>query len=548
MQRAELERLARNVLAELDLPDAYVDWTMVVLGSAVWRPRVASVPFDRRLLLLPHCMHHSQTCPAEYDKFGLKCEGCGACPLHELKTRAESLGCHVLIAEGSPIVLQLILSGQADAVLGVGCLDSLEKSFDKLTAVGIPGMAVPLFSCNCKDTTTDLEAVRDMIDTPYREDVVAASPWLSLLRASHDLFQPEELLRLVPPVRGEAVREYLPSWDGGAGESEAGESDASVDLDNVDPIAATELLAYDFLLQGGKHFRPFITLASYDAMADIQGDMDRCPTALVPDSVKRVAIAIEVFHKASLVHDDIEDDDAYRYGRPTLHTAHGTATAINVGDYLIGLGYRLAASQHAHLPSDAIADIVARLGLAHTKLSEGQGAELAWRDAKDKRLSPLEALKIYALKTSPAFEVALYAGLRLAGPARACDEAIVRFSRQLGVAFQIQNDLKDWTPDEKNKCVRGGDILGGRPTVLLALALETLDADEQQELLTLLNEQEASADSVDRVLALYEKANVRASASRLVVKHAARAREVADSVALPRLKELLHYFVDTIIC
>jgi len=56
--------------------------------------------------------------------------------------------------------------------------------------------------------------------------------------------------------------------------------------------------------------------------------------------VKRAAVAIETFHKASLVHDDIEDDDAYRYGHETLHRVHGVGTAINVGDYLIGLGYR----------------------------------------------------------------------------------------------------------------------------------------------------------------------------------------------------------------
>ena len=55
--------------------------------------------------------------------------------------------------------------------------------------------------------------------------------------------------------------------------------------------------------------------------------------AQIPDAVKRMALAIEIFHKASLVHDDIEDDDAVRYGRPTLHQKYGLATAINVGDY-----------------------------------------------------------------------------------------------------------------------------------------------------------------------------------------------------------------------
>jgi len=96
-----------------------------------------------------------------------------------------------------------------------------------------------------------------------------------------------------------------------------------------------------------------------------------------------------------------------------------------------------------------VAAILKRLSEAHAKLSEGQGAELLWRDDAQKEiaLQPLEALKIYALKTAPAFEAALYAGLRLAGPTEKYDEMIPNFSRHLGVAFQIVNDLKDWTTD-----------------------------------------------------------------------------------------------------
>src|SRR5260370_7249905 len=87
---------------------------------------------------------------------------------------------------------------------------------------------------------------------------------------------------------------------------------------------------------------------------------------------------------------------------------------------------------------------------AHLRLSEGQGAELLWRDAEDKRLTPLDALKIYALKTAPAFEAALYAGVRLAGPADERENMVGDFSRNLGVAFQILNDLNTWTADENN--------------------------------------------------------------------------------------------------
>src|SRR5205823_1932028 len=183
----------------------------------------------------------------------------------------------------------------------------------------------------------------------------------------------------------------------------------------------------------------------------------------------------------------IEDDDTFRYGRATLHRQYGVSTAINVGDYLIGLGYRLVSRERKALGGDCTADILDRLADAHMKLSEGQGAELLWRDAKDKTLTALDALKIYALKTAPAFEAALYAGLRLAGPTESYDKMVVDFSRHLGVAFQILNDLKDWDGDSDNKLVAGQDALAGRPTLLLALALEGLAGADKDQLLTLLH-------------------------------------------------------------
>ena len=109
-------------------------------------------------------------------------------------------------------------------------------------------------------------------------------------------------------------------------------------------------------------------------------------------------MSIETFHKASLVHDDIEDNDAFRYGDETVHRRYGMATAINVGDYLIGMGYRLVSRESRTLGPEAVSDILDCLADAHTKLSEGQGAELLWRDSLDKRLKPIDALKIYALE------------------------------------------------------------------------------------------------------------------------------------------------------
>ena len=130
---------------------------------------------------------------------------------------------------------------------------------------------------------------------------------------------------------------------------------------------------------------------------------------------------------------------------------------------------------------------------AHLKLAEGQGAELLWRDDAEKSLTALDALKIYALKTAPAFEAALYAGLRLAGPAEHYEKIVADFSRHIGVAFQILNDLKDWNGDSDNKMVAGQDVLAARPTLLLALALEGSSPAERAELLAFVNGSQTSS-------------------------------------------------------
>ncbi len=123
----------------------------------------------------------------------------------------------------------------------------------------------------------------------------------------------------------------------------------------------------------------------------------------------------------------------------------------------------MIAKQSRNMGSDIASDILDQLSSAHTRLAEGQGAELTWRERSQKRLTPLDALKIYALKTAPAFEVALYTGIRLAGPADEHAERIKTYSRNIGVAFQILNDLKDWQRDADNKMQAGSDVLQGRP-------------------------------------------------------------------------------------
>jgi geranylgeranyl pyrophosphate synthase len=369
-----------------------------------------------------------------------------------------------------------------------------------------------------------------------RQDAPSTVPptYAHLLRAARRLFHPDELERLVPRLRG------------GPRLSEVNGQGAAA----LDPIAATEAIAYDFLAKGGKYSRPFITLAAYDSLTGgycTRPDGAEHTASRLTTSVRRAAISIESFHKASLVHDDIQDGDAFRYGKPTLHMEHGVPTAINVGDYLIGLGYRVVSHDIGQFGADMAADLLNKLADAHTKLSEGQGAELVWRDSRDKRLTPEEALKIYALKTAPAFEAAFYCGLRLAGPAQSYAETVAQIAKNLGIAFQILNDLQDWHGDDFNKLTLGGDVLGGRPTVLWALALEGLPAKERHQLEQLVADGQATPAVFAQIRRLFHLAGAFDKALRLVDEHRREAERMADGLVPDALRDLAHYLIDTVL-
>ncbi len=540
MTKDELEKASRDLLKSLDMPEGYLGWIMVVLSGEFWRDAVAAVPPERRLFLLPHCLKHAQGCPAEYDQFGMNCKKCGACSIADFRATAEAMGYRVLVAEGSPVVMKIIIGGYVDAVIGVACLNVLEKAIDKILLAGIPCMAVPLLSDDCRNTKVDEEWVDAMVRTPHVPAKQETRSYVHLMRAAEELFQTQSVDQFAPRVRAK-----LPITDSAVTRDS---------IASVDPIVATEHIAYDFLARGGKHSRPFITLAAYDALTGDLGTTadggEHCQK--IPPTVRRAAMSIETFHKASLVHDDIEDDDAFRYGQAAVHRRFGTSTAINVGDYLIGLGYRLLSGRiddDRRFDPQMRIDVLDCLANAHTRLAEGQGAELLWRDSIEKSLTPLDALKIYALKTSPAFEAALYSGIRMAGDATALLEPIRVFSRNLGVAFQILNDLDDWNPNAANKVAAAGDVLGGRPTLLLALALQGLDAADRDELLRMIADDCELSDNqrIAAVRRLYDRANVFESARRLVDKHQGRAEAVADEINPEPLRRLFYFLIDTVL-
>jgi geranylgeranyl diphosphate synthase type II len=394
----ELRTGAVEVVRLAEIDPLYTDYVAVLLNNEVWREQLAAVPYERRLLLLPKCLRVEDKCPAPFDEFGLLCKQCGLCSIQDLQEEAEKLGYAVLVAEGSALVMALIQTGKIDALVGVSCLSVLERAFPYMEAAAIPGIAIPLLQDDCKDTGVDIEWVWDVLhmtgdDKTRRLD-------LDALRAEvQQWFEPAALERLLGP-------------------EEAGDTDR---------------IAREWLARAGKRWRPFLTVCVWKAL---QGDAD----AAIPESLKKLAVAVECFHKASLIHDDIEDDDAERYGESALHVEYGVAVALNCGDLLLGEGYRLIAESGA--PADVQLQMLRIASRGHRTLCLGQGAELWWeRDPKP--MSSLEVLQIFRQKTAPAFEVALQMGAALAGADDEMMQVLSNYSDALGIAYQIRDDLQD---------------------------------------------------------------------------------------------------------
>lgn len=522
--RDELEVHGRELLQQLELPEKFLGFTMVMIGNFFWKRQFLAIPFERRMLLLPHCLKHAEGCPAEYTQFGLDCERCGACSIADYKVRAEQLGYKVLVAEGSPVVLKIIVSGYIDGILGVACLNVLEKAIDKVLIAGVPSYAVPLHSGDCLNTTLDQSWVWEVLDRYEPLPQKPTTSYVPLLRAAANVFE-SGFDRLLPPIRS------------GTQQTQAS------------PVAVTEVISRDWLQNGGRRFRPFMTLAAWYAASGKKPLSSGDETPEIPDAVASVAVAIEAFHKASLVHDDIQDDDQYRYGKTTLHRSHGVEQAINVGDYLIGLGYRLIHSARKFDP-EASLDVLDSMSAAHLRLCDGQGAEMAFQQRPDLNLSPLDALQIYSLKTSPAFQAALYAGLRLAKHPLAETDLIAHYCRHAGVAFQVLNDLKDWQTDSENKVVSGQDAASMRPTVLLALALKHCSDDQRQQLQQMLTGSDPDDDAGKRAAQLqkiYEDLDVFERAEVLVERSRERAEELLEQIEDSRIRDLLRFFTETIL-
>ena len=165
-----------------------------------------------------------------------------------------------------------------------------------------------------------------------------------------------------------------------------------------------------------------------------------------------------------------------RYGAPTLHTEYGVPVAINVGDLLLGEGYRLLSE--LEVDGETRAKLMAIAAQGHTTLARGQGAELNWA-REPKPLSSLDVLSIFREKTAPAFEVALRQGAVLAQASDDVMDVLGPYSEALGIAYQIHDDLDDFTGTSDSD-----DLADLRPSLIMAIAHKRANDGEEKELLS----------------------------------------------------------------
>ncbi len=493
----ELKVHADHIIAANRYDPIYRDYIGVLVNNEMWRESLAAIPYERRLLLLPKCLRVESRCPAPFDEFGLLCKSCGLCSIQDLQTEAERLGYAVLVAEGSAIVMSLIQTGKIDAIIGVSCISVLERAFPYMEAAAVPGVAIPLLQDDCIDTTVDLDWIWDYINL-----------------SSDDKTRRMDL---------GGLREEVDFWFG----------PSSLDLAMGTADGQTEKISRDWLMRAGKRWRPFLTASAYQALQEEPGGD-------LPQSVRKVGVAVECFHKASLIHDDIEDNDAERYGERTLHEEHGVPVAMNVGDLLIGEGYRLLATCEGTPEQKALMLQVAAEG--QRRLCQGQGAELCWA-RQPAPLSTKEVLDIFRRKTAPAFEVALqlgtiYAGVELYESVR---EVLSEYSEALGIAYQIRDDLSDLGSEGETD-----DIAGLRPSLLLAMAYEKSKDEDKAVLEKLWRRDSAGALDSAAIEALYRRLGVVERAEGLLESYKEEAIRSLRALENASLKGLLRRVIGKI--
>jgi geranylgeranyl diphosphate synthase type II len=281
-----------------------------------------------------------------------------------------------------------------------------------------------------------------------------------------------------------------------------------------------------FLDLGGKRIRPVLCLMGNELFAPIEED------------AWELAGALELFHNFTLIHDDIMDKAPLRRGKPTVHARYGQSTAILSGDVMMVVSY-----EHiARLKSPHIRHILQLFNQTAMKVCEGQQLDMDFESRE--RVTMEEYLQMIELKTSVLLAASLQIGGILGGAGIGNQDILYEFGRNLGLAFQVQDDYLDcYGEAEKVGKQIGGDIVAGKKTFLLIKTLEVASAAQHREIREL--EQVPAAEKVAGMLGIFRACGVDVWARELKAHyHDAASRKLEDIAVLSKRKEPLAALVE----
>jgi geranylgeranyl diphosphate synthase type II len=268
-----------------------------------------------------------------------------------------------------------------------------------------------------------------------------------------------------------------------------------------------------FLSLGGKRIRPVMCLMGNELFDEIHAD------------AWQVATAIELFHNFTLIHDDIMDAAPLRRGLETVHYKYGSNTALLAGDVMLVVAYEYLNK----INSSYLKSIINLFSKTAKEVCEGQQLDMDFEKRSTVSLS--EYLKMIELKTSVLLASSLHMGAIIGGAGEGNCNHLYEFGKNLGIAFQIQDDYLDAFGDpEKFGKTAGGDIKQNKKTFLLIHALETATENQKEELNDLLHGN--TDDKVQRVLKIFRDCNVDEWAKRLKQQYFDKALYHLDEIAV----------------
>jgi len=274
---------------------------------------------------------------------------------------------------------------------------------------------------------------------------------------------------------------------------------------------------------GGKRLRPMLTLMTTEIFNEsFEKSLD-------------AALAIEVFHNFSLIHDDIMDDAPLRRGQQTVHEKWDLNTGILSGDAMLILAYQLFENYEGHT-FKALAKLFSKTAI---EVCEGQQYDIDFETRNDVAIP--EYLKMIEYKTAVLVGAAMKMGAIIANASIEDQNRIYDFGKNLGIAFQLQDDYLDafGNPETFGKQV-GGDIIENKKTYLFLKAVELSESEQRDQLLKLYaNDTSNIEDKISKVKQIFNESGASKETKIVIENYTQKAFNVLDSISISSEKKVV---------